>query len=94
MGSVNNVSKGLTNEQIIALANTFLSETPGGVIDGVNDVFTTLYSYQTGKTELYKNGQQLNLGTDYTESADKEVTLTFPPKVGDVLYIRYILLPS
>lgn len=94
MGSVVNVSKGLTNEQIIALANVLINEVPAGVVDGVNTVFTTVNSYQPAKTYLYINGQKLENGSDYTESDDKEVTFTFPPKVGDVLFIQYILLPA
>lgn len=90
MGSVNNVSIGLTQEQIDAIANLLYPETPIGVIDGSNTVFNTTYSYQTGRVYLYKNGQQLIAPTDFTESADKELTLTFAPKVGDVLFVQYV----
>lgn len=90
MGSVNNVSVGLTQEQIDALANVLYPETPTGTIDGVNKVFNTTYSYQTERVYLYKNGQQLVAPTDFTESADKELTLTFAPVDGDVLFVQYI----
>ena len=90
MGSVVNVSVGLSQEQIDAIANLLYPETPIGTIDGVNTVFDTTYSYQVERTYLYKNGQQLSRGTDYTESADKQVTLTFPPFEGDVLFIQYV----
>lgn len=90
MGSVNNVSIGLSQEQIFAIANILYPETPIGAIDGSNKVFNTTYSYQADRTYLYKNGQQLVTPADYTESDDKEVTLTFAPKVGDVLFIQYI----
>lgn len=90
MGSVNNVSIGLSQEQIIAIANILYPETPIGTIDGTNKVFNTTYSYQTDRTYLYKNGQQLASGSDYIESDDKELTLTFAPRVGDVLFVQYI----
>jgi len=90
MGSVVNVSVGLTQEQIDAIANILYPETPIGIVNGVNKIFTTTYSYQDERTYLYKNGQQLISPEDYTESADKEVTLTFPPVEGDVLFIQYI----
>lgn len=90
MGSVVNVSIGLTQEQIDALANLLYPETPIGAVDGVNTVFNTTYSYQTERIYLYKNGQQLVSPTDFTESDDKEITLTFAPFIGDVLFVQYI----
>ena len=90
MGSVINVSIGLSQAQIDAIANILYPEAPIGTIDGSNQVFTTTYSYKADRTYLYKNGQQLIAPADYTESADKEVTLTFPPVPGDVLFIQYI----
>lgn len=90
MGSVVNVSIGLTQEQIDALANLLYPETPIGAIDGTNKVFNTTYSYQAGRIYPYKNGQQLISPGDFTESADKEITLTFAPQPGDVLFVQYI----
>lgn len=90
MGSVNNVSIGLTQEQINAIANILYPETPIGTVDGVNKVFNTTYSYHDERTYLFKNGQQLKKPADYTESADKELTFTFAPYPGDVLFVQYI----
>jgi hypothetical protein len=90
MGSVNNVSVGLSQAQIDAIANVLFPEVPSGAVDGVNTVFTTTYSYRTERTYLYLNGQQMKLNEDYTESADKEVTFTFPPAPSDVVFIQYV----
>lgn len=90
MGSVVNVSIGLTQEQINAIANLLYPETPIGVIDGTNAVFTTTYSYQPGRIYPYKNGQQLISPGDFTESDDQEITLTFAPQPGDVLFVQYV----
>ena len=90
MGSVNNVSVGLSQEQIDAIANILYPETPIGPVNGTNKVFTTTFSYQDERTYLYKNGQQLIVPDDYIESADKELTLTFAPVDGDVLFVQYI----
>lgn len=90
MGSVVNVSIGLTQEQINAIANLLYPETPFGTIDGSNKVFTTTFSYQTERVYLYKNGQQLIAPGDFTESDDKELTLTFAPVPGDVLFVQYV----
>lgn len=90
MGSVVNVSIGLTQEQINAIANLLYPETPIGAVDGTNKVFNTTYSYQTGRIYPYKNGQQLISPGDFTESDDKEITLTFAPQPGDVLFVQYV----
>jgi len=90
MGSVVNVSVGLTQAQIIALANLLFPEEPIGAVDGSNNVFTTTYSYQTDRIYPYKNGQQLISPGDFTQSDDKEITLTFAPQPGDVLFVQYI----
>lgn len=90
MGSVNNVSIGLSQAQIDQIALILYGEPLIGTIDGVNTVFTTTFSYQATKTYPYINGQQQELSSDYTESADKEITFTFPPVPGDVLFIQYI----
>jgi len=90
MGSVVNVSVGLSQEQIDAIANLLYPETPIGTIDGSNKVFDTTYSYTTDRVYLYKNGQQLIAPEDFTESADKELTLTFAPLIGDVLFVQYV----
>ena len=90
MAQVVNVSIGLTQEQIDALANLLYPEEPIGTVDGSNKVFNTTYSYQPGRVYLYKNGQQLISPGDFTESDDKELTFTFAPVPGDVLFVQYI----
>jgi len=90
MGSVVNVSAGLSQIQIDAIANLLYPETPIGTVDGANKVFTTTYSYTTERVYLYKNGQQLVSPEDFTETDDKEVTLRFAPQSGDVLFIQYV----
>ncbi len=59
-----------------------IKEIPTGDIDGINKVFNTTLSFVTGSTQLFLNGQLLSegAGNDYTESADKEMTLVDAPK--------------
>ena len=90
MGSVNNVSVGLTQAQIDALANLLYGEPLIGAVDGVNKVFNTTYSYTTERIYPYKNGQQLVQPEDFTETDDKEITFTFAPQEGDVMFVQYI----
>jgi hypothetical protein len=93
MGSIVNVSKSLTNEQILQLSNILINETPVGAIDGVNKVFTVLNPFQPGSTILDRNGIHQELLTEYTESGLSQITFTFAPQVGDQLFIQYKLQP-
>lgn len=67
------------------------NETPTGLVNGVNTVFTTAFSFSTGTTHLYRNGlrQQLGGGNDYTETAANQITFVSAPLLGDILIIDY-----
>lgn len=90
MGSVVNVSSQLTQEQIDAIANLLFAENLTGDVDGVNKVFTTTHTYQTGRIYPYKNGQQLVSPGDFTETGTNEITLTFAPREGDIMFVQYV----
>ncbi len=90
MAQVVNVSIGLTQEQIDALANLLYAENLTGDVDGTNKVFTTSFVYQPGRIYPYKNGQQLVSPGDFTETANNEITLTFAPQPGDVMFVQYV----
>lgn len=51
-----------------------------GTIDNENTVFTTTYSYIPESTKVFINGLKLQLGEDYTESGDKEITFDIAPQ--------------
>lgn len=59
-------------------------ETPGGTINGINDMFTTSLAYSF--ILLFRNGQELKAGVDYTYSG---TTITIAagqiPDTGDSL---------
>lgn len=54
-----------------------------GVIDGVNDTFTTSQNFQTGSTKIFLNGIRQFLGDDYTESASNTIVFVVPPIADD-----------
>lgn len=69
------------------------SETPGGLINSLNKLFTTFFVYKPGTTQLYLNGvrQREGVGFDYVENvAHTNVTFDLAPEPGDVLLIDYI----
>jgi len=72
---------------------TVTGEVPTGAINGMNDFYTTFFSYKPGSTRLYLNGirQQEGLGFDYVENvAHTIVTFAIPPLGGDTILVDYI----
>ena len=67
------------------------NETPAGLVNGSNQIFTTASAFTTGKTMLYLNGmrQKLGAGNDYTETGASEITFISTPQTGDELIIDY-----
>ena len=72
-------------------ASTVSNETPGGLVNSSNTVFTTASAYVAGTTRLYRNGLRQQLAVDYTESSAKHITFTSAPLTGDILVIDYDL---
>ena len=72
-----------------ALLNTKENETPTGTQNNINLLFTTSFSFITGSTNVYFNGQRLKRGDDYTESGVNQITFTQAPHSTDNLIIDY-----
>ena len=65
------------------------NETPVGLLNGVNTVFTTAAAFVSGKTRLYLNGIRQKLSGDYTETGGNEVTFSSAPASTDSVLIDY-----
>lgn len=64
------------------------NETPAGLLDGANTVFTTAGNFTAGTTAVFINGVRLKIGVakDYTETGINQITLNFAPKsIHDIL---------
>lgn len=66
------------------------NEVPSGTVNGVNQVFNTLFSYVSGTTRLYINGLRQKVAVSYNESGSSQITLSEAPLSGDILIIDYI----
>lgn len=75
--------RGVTN-----VNNIVLAETPGGAVNGVNTVYTTLVNYT--KLWVYLNGIRMKPGTDYAEDGGNDFHFLYPPQTGDLLIVDYI----
>lgn len=81
---------------LIAQTNfTVLNEIPSGAINGINTVYTTLQSFDSGTVQVYlKSGGVgnyvfLDPGTDFTETGLDEITLTTPPPASSKIRVNY-----
>jgi hypothetical protein len=66
------------------------NETPGGVINGTNTVFTTSRPFQGTDLNAYLNGLRQRLNQDFTISNANTFVMTDAPLVGDTLNVDYI----
>ncbi len=67
-----------------------INEVPFGLINSINNIFSTSQNYLTSSTELYYNGQKLILNDDYIELNNFQIEMLFIPKSGAKIIIDYI----
>jgi len=67
------------------------NETPTGVMNGINLIFTTVLDFLPGSSQVYLNGLRLALGAglDYTETGANQITMGYAPSSSDVMIIDY-----
>lgn len=68
-----------------SVADYVYNETPSGLINGSNTVYTLANSIHSTKNAIYHNGVRLELGVDYTKTAANQVTLTSAPVSGSLI---------
>jgi hypothetical protein len=64
-----------------------VNETPVGLIDGVNDTYTSAFNFRAGSVSLYINGLR---EYHYTTMAANMIIIDDPPLTGYLLKIDYI----
>jgi hypothetical protein len=65
------------------------SETPIGLVNGVNAIFTTINSFST--IRVFLNGLGLKVNLDYAVSGLNTFTMQQPPVTGDILTVDYTI---
>jgi len=63
-------------------------EIAGGVVDGINAVFTSATDYRPGSLTVQVNGQKVRQD-EVSAPGGITITLTNPPKVPGVVTLRY-----
>ena len=65
-------------------------ETPNGVINGSNAIYTTVNNFVPGSIELFVNGLRQRLITDFNTFGTTILILNDSPTSGDSLRVNYI----
>jgi len=75
---------------VVSVADVITRETPVGLIDGLNAIFTLANTPKVGTEHVYLNGllQDVGTGNDYT-IAGAVITFEFVPAVGDKIRVSY-----
>ena len=71
------------------LSDSIYNETPGGLINGTNTVFSTAYAYITGTLRVFVNGLRQEMTTDFTETTGTTFTFVLAPTTSSRLIIDY-----
>lgn len=72
------------------LERFWTQETPSGLINGVNTVYTIAFEpLENESILLFKNGLQQRLGTDFTVSGTT-ITFASAPAIASDLSVQYI----
>jgi len=84
-------SKGNTFNTSIFNNSTY-SETPSGLVNDSNTVYTASQDFVSGSELLFHNGLLMRRGAsyDYNITDDDEITFTFSPSSGDFILISYV----
>ena len=68
------------------------SETPAGLVDGINTTYTTQYKFHGDTLAVYLNGLKLRKGAtnDYIIIDNQTFIMNYAPTTGDVLLVDYV----
>lgn len=67
-----------------------VGETPTGVKNGTNTVFTVAQPYQTGSVAVHRNGLREHLSIGYSETTTTQITFTTAPMSDDDILVDYL----
>lgn len=71
-------------------SNVTVADDLTGTKNGINQVFTTTYTYLSDKIYISYNGQLLSSPDDFTETDDKEITFKYiTPESTDIIKATY-----
>lgn len=66
------------------------TESPIGVLNGINPAFTSLFPFIPETLKVYLNGLRLKIIDEYNTIGNSEITLTVSPGNSETILINYI----
>ena len=76
------------------ITNSTYNETPAGLVNSANTVYTLGATSFTSSILVFQNGILQRTGSagafDYTVTADDEITFTSAPTTGDFILVSYV----
>ena len=85
------VNKKVTGAQILTLVGSSVfveGETPAGLVNDSNTVYTLANTPVVGSVKVYQNGTRRKVTEDYTISGTT-ITFLIAPATGDILLVDY-----
>lgn len=75
---------------VILAGDIVNNETPSGLINSSNVLFTTAYPYKNQTLSVYLNGAKLSLTADYILLPPQQFQFSAPPATNDIVRIEYV----
>jgi hypothetical protein len=75
---------------VILAGDIVNNETPSGLVNSSNTLFTTAYPYKNQTLSVYLNGAKLSLTVDYVLLVPQQFQFVVPPMSGDIVRIEYV----
>lgn len=66
------------------------NETPQGLVNGSNALFTTLFAFKAESFQVRVNGITQQLITDYTILSNNTFQFSESPQTGDIIQVDYL----
>ena len=79
----------LIGPTLVGSFNDVKNEIPSGIINGVNTVFNTLFTFVPGSLEVFSNGLLQKEVDEFSVIGPTTIALTFSPKVGEIISVNY-----
>lgn len=69
--------------------NFVFNEVPNGLLDGINNIFTSLQNFEPGSVNVYLNGLKIKIVDEFNTVGNNTIILTVSPAATEIITIDY-----
>lgn len=80
---------GVILDMSVSESQVVVYEVPSGVINGVNNTFTTAFNFVAGSVRVFVEGVTLTIVDDFQTIGSNTIQLVTPPLAGESLTVTY-----